>query len=202
MLTASRWPIKTVVKPSEFEVPYLERVLAVVIDLEGEPLELINTHVPDGSGHGWRKVEHFEGLYRYVARTWSPSHSPRLLCGDFNSPRLELSDGTVYTWAQTEQGRLRTRRGQRWDAAERSVILGLKAFDLHDAYRTRHGYGAGTEAVSWAARRGGREFGRRLDHIFASEPLRLRDCGYLEEWRQGEDRLSDHAPIWAEFDWP
>jgi hypothetical protein len=62
ILTASRWPIEAVVKSREFEVPYLERVLATVIDVDGEELELVNTHVPDGSSHGWRKVEHFEGL--------------------------------------------------------------------------------------------------------------------------------------------
>jgi endonuclease/exonuclease/phosphatase family metal-dependent hydrolase len=90
VLTASRLPIAAVVRASEFEVPYGERVLGVVIDVDGRPLELVNTHVPDGSGNGWRKVEHFEGLYRYLARTWSPEGRPRILCGDFNSPRREL----------------------------------------------------------------------------------------------------------------
>jgi endonuclease/exonuclease/phosphatase family metal-dependent hydrolase len=46
-----------------------------------------------------------------------------------------------------------------------------------------------------------KEFGRRLDHIFASEALRLMDCGYFEDWRRSRN-LSDHAPMWAEFDWP
>ena len=83
----------------------------------------------------------------------------------------------------------------------RSVILGLRAFDLSDVYRARFGYGVEAQAVSWAARRTGKEFGRRLDHIFASEELRLMNCGYLEDWCTSGN-LSDHAPIWAEFDWP
>ena len=102
-------------------------VLSALVVVDGHELELVNTHVPNGSSNGFRKVEHFEGLYRHLARTWSPNGRPRVLCGDFNSPREERADGTVITWGQRSDGELVTDRGQRWDAAERSVILGLKA---------------------------------------------------------------------------
>jgi exonuclease III len=81
------------------------------------------------------------------------------------------------------------------------VILGLRAFDLTDVYRGRYGYGDEANAVSWAARRAGREFGRRFDHIFGPEALMVRDCGYVQAWREAEPRLSDHAAVWARFDW-
>jgi hypothetical protein len=80
-----------------------------------------------------------------------------VLCGDFNSPKEEHPDGTVVTWGQRSSGELVTDRGQRWDAAERSVILGLKAFDLVDVYRRLHEYGREPNPVSWApARRAAR----------------------------------------------
>lgn len=51
-------------KPARsFEVPYPELVLSLLIELYGGALEVITTHVPNGSANGWRKVEHLEGLY-------------------------------------------------------------------------------------------------------------------------------------------
>src|SRR5918999_1957074 len=157
LLVASRHPMAPTGRrrsPSlEFEVPFPELVLSALVIVDGHELELVNTHVPNGSSNGFRKVEHFEGLYRHLARTWSPNGRPRVLCGDFNSPREEHADGTVITWGQRPSGELVTDRGQRWDAAERSVILGLKAFDLVDVYR--RGVPAGRDpAALGAARRG------------------------------------------------
>ena len=195
-LVASRWPLARLATKL-FDLPHPERHLAVVVEHEGGELELHNTHVPDGSGHGWRKVEHFEGLYRYLSRTWRASGHPRVLCGDFNSPRVELDEDRIYTWAQNEDGKLMRDRGQRWDAAERSVILGLRAFDLTDVYRELHGYGREARAVSWATMRNGREFGRRFDHVFAARSLEPWTARYLEAWRS--ERLSDHAAIEVTF---
>ena len=219
LLTASKYPCVTSPQdrrrsPSlDFEVPFPELVLSVVLKIDDDhELELINTHVPNGSGNGYRKVEHFEGLYRYLSRTWSPNGRPRALCGDFNSPRGEREDGTVITWGQAPNGRLVKDRGQRWDAAERSVILGLKAFDLHDVYRRKLGYSREENPVSWAPARAknsqltaeehDRKFGRRFDHIFMPPELPVSGCGYRQEWRKGESRLSDHAAVWVDIDWP
>src|SRR4051794_19066564 len=47
LLIASRWPIAAVERSNRFEIPLFERVLAVTIDVDGHPLQLINTHVPD-----------------------------------------------------------------------------------------------------------------------------------------------------------
>ncbi len=63
-LVASRWPILNLEEPSAFCVPHPERVLAVTIDVDGHPLQLVNTHVLDGSSYKWGKIDHFEGLLR------------------------------------------------------------------------------------------------------------------------------------------
>ena len=42
--------------------------------------------------------------------------------------------------------------------------------------------------VSWVAKRGGNEVGRRFDHVFASKALRAQTCEYLHEWRERRER--------------
>lgn len=192
LLIATDWDLKA--RPAkEFEVPFAELVASVVITLPGHgPVELTTTHVPNGSNNGWRKIDHLEGLYRYLSRTHDPA-MPRILCGDFNCPRRELRNGSVITWAQNEQGtRLDRHRGQRWDAGERAVILGLKSFDLTDVYRDVVGYDAvEAEAGTWVARNRGREFPRPFDHVFASHHLRPWTFDYRHDLR--EVGLSDHS---------
>ena len=74
-------------------------------------------------------------------------HSPRVLCGDLNTPRREHADGSVLTFAHDSSGRLRPERGERWDAAERALVHTLR--DEHgwvDAFRALHGYGTARRA--------------------------------------------------------
>ena len=67
--------------------------------------------------------------------------APRILCGDLNTPRRELPDGDVLTFAHESSGRLRPERGERWDAAERALVHDLRAaHGWTDAYRALHGY--------------------------------------------------------------
>ncbi|MGG7377568.1 hypothetical protein ACQ7B2_01840, partial [Escherichia coli] len=54
-----------------------------------------------------------------------PSDVPRVLCGDLNTPRRELADGTLLTFAHDSKGRLRPERGERWDRAERALVRDL-----------------------------------------------------------------------------
>lgn len=94
LLIASRWPLQPL---PILDVPRQERVLPVLIDSPTGALELHNAHVPQGAGNGWVKVETFEGIYNRLARL-APHH--RILCGDFNSPQQEHSDGYLVTWGQ------------------------------------------------------------------------------------------------------
>lgn len=135
-----------------------------------------------------------EGIYERLARQHS---RPTILCGDFNTPQVELRDGTAITWAWkiTKTGKrvLVRERGQLWDDAEQNVLTGLARFDLADAFRRIHGYSV--EDFSWKTRNGIR---RRFDHVFASAQLNPVQCDYLHALRA--HGLSDHSPIQVTFD--
>jgi exonuclease III len=109
------------------------------------------------------------------------------LCGDFNSPQIEKADGTTIPFHN---------RNARWRKAELSVITGLAEYDLKDVYRQLYGFKR--QETSWVMRRKEKEFGRRFDHVFASEQLHPYSCTYLHSLR--EQGLSDHSPIEVLFD--
>jgi exonuclease III len=179
--------------------PWPERLLSCDLQLPTGGVEVHTAHVPPGSSNGWIKVEVFEAIHVRIRRQGG---RPKILCGDFNSPRAELPDGTVVTWGQRfgKDGRpvlrrsIRGQPGARWDAAERAVLCGLGEYGLRDGFRELHGYGI--EAASWIPR--GASPGRRFDHVFASRPLPVRACRYHAEPRLAG--LSDHCPIEADFD--
>lgn len=201
---ASHWPLSPL-PPTAFPVPWPERVLSAMLESPWGAIELHTTGIPPGVSHGWLKVEMFEGIYACLAR---PTHCARLLCGDLNTPQAESADGRSTTWGQviTTNGSVRiwrTKRdpygridtGDRWDAAERSVLAGLAQFDLHDIFRALHGYGV--QEWSWYWKGKGRRIGRRFDHVFASQRLHAVQCQYLHAYR--ETGLSDHSPIEVDF---
>lgn len=183
VLTASRWPIKPL-PPTDFAVPWPERVLSVVVDSPWGQIELHNAHLPAGVSHGMIKVETFEGIYKRLSQA---SESPRILCGDFNSPQTELANGNTIPFGTNNK---------RWSEAELSVITGLEKHDLRDVYRLLHGFDE--QEMSWVIRNRGKEHGRRFDHVFASQRLNAIACAYLHALR--EQGLSDHAPIKACFE--
>ena len=198
-LTASRWPLSPEAQ-GRFRLPWPERVLTAHVDVGGQRIELHNTHVPPGASNAWIKVETLSGLFEGLA---VQSEVPRILCGDFNTPQTETSDGQVITWAQRPTRNrgwrvvraIRGGSGAEWDAGERNILQGLAAFDLPDVYRSTCGY-ATTES-SWLMRRRDCVVGRRFDHVFASRVLRAIACRYLHTLR---DRgLSDHSPIEVDF---
>jgi endonuclease/exonuclease/phosphatase family metal-dependent hydrolase len=203
-LLASRWPL-TPLPPTAFRVPWPERILSAVLASPWGVIELHTTGIPPGVSNGWLKVEMLEGIYGRLA---CPSACPRLLCGDLNTPQAESTDGRLTTWGQViaANGRVRTWKtkrdrfgrvdtGDRWDAAERSVLAGLAAFGLPDVFRTLHGYDV--EEWSWYWKGRHQRIGRRFDHVFASPQLHAVQCYYLHAWR--ETGLSDHAPLEVHF---
>lgn len=202
LLIASRHPV-TAESPDRFEVPWPERVLSVVASVEGHDVEVHGTHVPPGASNGWIKVRHLDGLRRGLMR---PADRPRVLCGDFNTPQVELPTGEVVTWAQRQRGdgswrvvaRLRGGAGAAWDAAERAILTGLGVHGIVDVFRHLHGYQVGE--ASWMLHRLGTVVGRRFDHVLASESLAPTRCEYLHYVR--EEGLSDHSALEADFDWP
>ncbi len=175
-------------------VPFPERVLSC----STLNFEVHTTHVPPGSSNGVRKVEHFEGLYKFLSNRNTQN---LILTGDFNSPKQELMTGEVITWAQkvNSSGKVRIAinskwrdecTGERWDLAERNVIKSHTNLDLKDAFRYKHGYKK--ESFSWFTNKG---VGRRYDHIFCSSGIDVADAFYDQTPRIR--KISDHSPLIA-----
>jgi len=142
-------------------------------------------HVPNAR-NGWVKPQTCRAIHSGLARR---ADRPRVLCGDFNTPRRETAAGEVITFARDRYGRLRPERGEEWDEAELSILTGLGPYGFVDAFRSLHGYEQ--REISWAWPRFPRS-GYRLDHVRVAgrEPSA---CGYLHELRTGG--LSDHSAI-------
>ena len=80
-------------------------------------------HSPIAPAPELAKVLTHEAVAAYLA---TRDRRPSILCGDLNTPRRELADGDVLTFAQDSAGRLRPERGERWDRAERALVHGLR----------------------------------------------------------------------------
>jgi exonuclease III len=121
-----------------------------------------------------------------------------VLCGDLNTPRRELPDGTTTSFARDSRGRLRPERGPEWDAAELSIVPGLRELGYRDAFRTRHGYSSRSPSWTWKAI-AGHDGGWRLDHTFVSAELLPLACQYHHQWR--DEGLSDHSALETDLEY-
>ncbi|HEY1777445.1 MAG TPA: endonuclease/exonuclease/phosphatase family protein [Solirubrobacteraceae bacterium] len=185
VLTAARTSLHAVLVD---HVPWPERVLAVHLS---DGTEVVNVHSPISPKPGMAKVRTHEAIFRHLADR-SPGYA-RILCGDLNTPRKELGDGSVWTFARDRYGRMRCDRGERWDAAELSLIRGLEVYGYRDAFRLLHPQPAGEISWGWTRWDGG----YRLDHLIVSADLAVEDCHYEHSWR--EEGLSDHSALVADL---
>jgi exonuclease III len=183
VLTAARGPLS--VMPVD-DVPWPERVLAVRID----GLEVVNVHSPISPKPGLVKVLTHEGVFGHLR----DGSGPRVVLGDLNTPRKELPDGTVWTFARDRYGRLREDRGERWDLAESALVRGLEEHGFRDAFRELNGFEEKEPSWEWPSWGGG----YRLDHLIASPEVTVTACSYRHDWRR-EDKLSDHSALVAEL---
>ena len=124
-------------------------------------VEIVNLHSPIAPAPELAKVRTHEAVAAYLA-TRPPA--PRVLCGDLNTPRRELPDGDVLTFAHDSAGRLRPERGERWDRAERALVHALRASTAGSTPSARC-TATSERHASWtfAHDRGG----WRLDHVLA-----------------------------------
>jgi exonuclease III len=130
-LTASRWPIfelpgLTFTDPGQGRVAFPEKYLVARVTGDGSDVDLHNAHLPPGSTRGIIKVQAFQAIRRRID---GPSSTPRILCGDCNTPQSEDEQG-VETWAKPHPGLF-----EEWDAAERAI---LEHPHLRDVYREKH----------------------------------------------------------------
>ncbi len=187
-LTATRWPITEL---APVGVPQPERVLSTLIDSPAGLIELHNVHIPPAPSNGPVKAETCEALIAALARPATGGRH-RILCGDLNTPRRETPAGEVETFASNHPG-----AEERWDAAERGLLVGLGDWDLSDVFRGLNGYDR--DDASWVMHtRARRKAAHRLDHVLASASLRPVRCDYEHGWR--EVGLSDHSAIEASFE--
>ena len=172
-------------------LPWPETALAAVA--AGPGIEVHTAHVPNAA-NGWIKVQSLEAVRDGLAEL---PPAPRVLCGDLNTPRRELPDGAVVSFACDSAGRLRPERGERWDQGELGVVPGLRDLGYRDAFRHLHGYASREPSWTWR-QRAGHGGGWRLDHVFGSPELRPLRCRYHHAWR--DQGLSDHSAIEADFE--
>jgi exonuclease III len=177
VLLATREPLAPL--PGLLPVPWPETALAGRV----AGIELHTVHVPNAA-NGEIKPRTLAAVRSGLAgRT-----GPRVLCGDLNTPRRELPDGAVWSFARDGRGRLRAERAGFWDESELGVVPGLRDLGFTDAFRALNGYAE--RSPSWVFRHGG---GWRLDHAFCSAELAPVAAAYQHEWR---DRgLSDHSAL-------
>lgn len=190
-------------KPIEFikeckDIPFPERLLSCSI-LESS-MEIHTTHVPPGSSNGVIKVEHLEGLYKFLHKR---TDKQKILTGDFNSPKSELETGEIVTWGQKINSAGEPKisinpkwkhqcSGERWDMAERNIIQNCVQLGLQDAFRVKNGYEV--NSGSWFTNKG---IGRRYDHIFISKDIPIKKAFY--EHAPRNQKLSDHSPLIVEL---
>lgn len=191
VLLASRAPLEAA--RAELAIPWPEMAAGASTAAAGGPVEVHCVHVPNAA-NGWIKVRTLQAVRAGLAA--APAGA-RVLCGDLNTPRRELSADEVISFARDSRGRLRLERGPEWDAAELGVVPGLRELGYGDAFRTLHGYAS--REPSWTWRRiSGHGGGWRLDHIFASAELRSTACVYHHGWR--DEGLSDHSALEADLE--
>lgn len=183
VLTAAREPLTEIPVPA---LPWPERVLSVALG----PTEVVNVHSPVSPSPGLAKVLTHETLFAHLS---SGETRPRIVCGDFNTPRSEKPDRAIWTFARTQHGKLRPDRGERWDVAELALLRGLEQHGFRDAYRDLHGWDHKNPTWEWP-RWGG---GYRLDHLVVSRDVKVERVEYRHEWRL-DMRLSDHSALVAE----
>ncbi len=174
MLLASRWPI-TPREPHGIDVPRPDRIQVITVHAPHGDLDLIHVHVPAATSSGVAtKVGTFDRLARYLAQRTA---TPRILCGDFNTPKHEQG-GHIEYWGDARQQR-----------AERNVIEGTATSGLRDAYRALH---RSNEAASWRA---SKRVTRRYDHVFTSTHLQPTHATYGDLDAIATAGISDHAPL-------
>jgi exonuclease III len=184
VLTASRLAQRPVPVAG---LPWPERVLATRL---ADGTEVINVHSPTSPKPHEAKLRTHLAVHAHLA---GEAQSTRILCGDLNTPRRELADGTLWSFARDRYGRLRPERGERWEQAELALLRGLEPHGFQDAFRRLHGYELREISWGWQRWKGG----YRLDHLLV-DGLVARECRYEHVWR--ERGLSDHSALLAKLD--
>lgn len=215
-VTASRKPAQKVglevteAAYREAGLLFPERVLVTEVELPTRPtrrLTVWNVGMVPGVSMGEEKVKMFEYVYDRLARR---SSQPRLLAGDFNSPKTERN-GRKIPWGADKPEYMR----RRWQEAESGVLNGLESWGFQDVFTTCCGDDL-VDPKTGAYRDGcfshvnpiGADdpTRRRFDHMLVSSHRSPLDARYETDVLEAESNngsswsyLSDHAPLVAEI---
>jgi exonuclease III len=178
VLTATRAPHERVAVDG---LPWPERAVHVALD----GVEVLNVHSPISPSPDLAKVRTHEALFAHVR-----DRRRIVLAGDLNTPRRDLPDGSVLTFAHESNGTLRPERGERWHAAESALVRTLRAeHGWHDPFLD-----SGTAARTWTFKEN--RGGWRLDHVLVRD-VEVGAHAYVHEWRLAG--LSDHSAVVADL---
>jgi endonuclease/exonuclease/phosphatase family metal-dependent hydrolase len=183
-LVASRWEQEPIAAAG---VPWPERVLATRL----ASLEVIDVHSPISPKPRLAKVLTHEAVHAHL----SAGRGPRLVCGDFNTPRREHPDGRVWTFARDRYGRLRADRGERWDAAELALIEGWRS----TSFATPSGLCTASSSANQAGC--GNALAAATDSTTSSSPPKSRSQSAATSTNGVRRVCRNHSPLVAHIRW-
>lgn len=201
---ASPWSLRPV-EPGWAAAPWPQLLTRATITFDGQEIDVISAHMPNGSGNGWKKIDTFDALAAALA---SSPKMPRILGGDFNEPWKFTADGDLVSFGadrhrdephwfvgnrtspKTDDGHPPVSRPRtEWNESVRAVLRWGAPHGLCHVHHAVHGLAA--PAVTHVVR--GEE--RFFDHLLVSKDFVIEDSGFFHEWRT--DGPSDHSAAWA-----
>ena len=197
-LIASCWPLTPVDSRWRDCAPYPELLARATVSVsKDQNIDVFTAHIPNGSNHGWKKIDTFHVL---SAQLRQAGDSPRILTGDFNEPKRFLQSGQLVTWdnephqhcgrskkTELDKGH-NERRLSEWTDGVLSVLAGPSHHGLRNAYTDLHGIQIPNLVSLYTGNNP-----RCYDHTFVSRHFTVGKCYYRHEWLK--QKLSDHAPI-------
>lgn len=185
---ASRYPVRARHYVTSPLAPWPQLLAYATVEVPTGPIEVVSAHMPNGSEHGWKKIETFEALASMLGQV---AGRPWILGGDFNEPQTVLSGNRVISFGANKDGEVvgmwRGQPNARWQAAV-GRILGPTKSNVHAWLARNESVTAATHVV-----RGQHRF---FDHLLTSEHFEIHDAGFEHAWRQGTDAMSDHSGAW------
>lgn len=159
-------------------------------------MRVMSVYVPnggDGAGDKWtNKLRWLDRLVSYLERTHDPD-KPIVLCGDLNIAPDDKDVARPDEWKNTVLCRPEVR----------AQFARLIAWGFVDVMRKHHPEGGPLSWWDYRMLSFPKGNGLRIDHILATPPLAAvsSNAGVDREQRKGK-QPSDHAPVFAELDWP
>jgi exodeoxyribonuclease-3 len=148
-----------------------------------------NVYVPTRRAIG--KSEFLDALARDNAHRYEATRDSVLLCGDFNICFDDRDLATLKMIAEAE------RFGERPEDLAWRRLLSLGLYDCLRKHEPEAKLFSWFPLAPWAIKR---NYGMRLDYVFASAPMYER-CQSVEHAREARswERPSDHVPVVAHF---